>query len=77
MKAATAGIPLSALEGLISIHAAREGGDNGYAGILVLIDISIHAAREGGDALTDKITSLAEISIHAAREGGDSSRNRR
>ena len=55
----------------ISIHAAREGGDNGYAGILVLIDISIHAAREGGDQIFSVVTPVMPISIHAAREGGD------
>ena len=37
---------------LISIHAAREGGDCvGYDCICVLLLISIHAAREGGDAI--------------------------
>ena len=50
MKAATQGTLLSVVHPAISIHAAREGGDqlderkrNNYA-------ISIHAAREGGDA---------------------------
>ena len=34
---------------LISIHAAREGGDFGATKTLDRITISIHAAREGGD----------------------------
>ena len=33
----------------ISIHAAREGGDNDAEAYKAAIDISIHAAREGGD----------------------------
>ena len=35
--------------GLISIHAAREGGDAVSAMLSKSITISIHAAREGGD----------------------------
>ena len=34
---------------LISIHAAREGGDCFDGKALFYYDISIHAAREGGD----------------------------
>ena len=34
----------------ISIHAAREGGDNDNVRYLFGEWISIHAAREGGDA---------------------------
>ena len=56
----------------ISIHAAREGGDQ------LLLDrcarslhISIHAAREGGDFISTRIFIAVSISIHAAREGGD------
>ena len=49
MKAAT-----NASDGLkasldISIHAAREGGDDGSAEAEDEKHISIHAAREGGD----------------------------
>ena len=33
----------------ISIHAAREGGDDGALMTVVQRGISIHAAREGGD----------------------------
>ena len=55
----------------ISIHAAREGGDNvdviGCSGLC----ISIHAAREGGDVQRWKRKDFRDISIHAAREGGD------
>ena len=34
---------------LISIHAAREGGDKIEKRTLMKFRISIHAAREGGD----------------------------
>ena len=34
---------------MISIHAAREGGDIVALPVQKLIYISIHAAREGGD----------------------------
>ena len=34
----------------ISIHAAREGGDQIYTLVFCFRQISIHAAREGGDA---------------------------
>ena len=37
---------------MISIHAAREGGDRSAVDDLGAILISIHAAREGGDALS-------------------------
>ena len=35
---------------IISIHAAREGGDSSNVACLTDSCISIHAAREGGDA---------------------------
>ena len=35
---------------MISIHAAREGGDEWLASLSARIGISIHAAREGGDS---------------------------
>ena len=59
----------------ISIHAPREGGDDGawYVGEETLI--SIHAPREGGDLLAEdndlNAEIATEISIHAPREGGD------
>ena len=56
---------------VISIHAAREGGDRYGARLQPLFAISIHAAREGGDASVQVQTALNVISIHAAREGGD------
>ena len=37
---------------VISIHAAREGGDRYGARLQPLFAISIHAAREGGDRTT-------------------------
>ena len=40
---------------LISIHAAREGGDHVTFGDLWEQYISIHAAREGGDAVLSAI----------------------
>ena len=36
---------------VISIHAAREGGDIYAEEIIRKIEISIHAAREGGDII--------------------------
>ena len=49
VKAATITPYVAGIVTCISIHAAREGGDNlklGYGGTK---QISIHAAREGGD----------------------------
>ena len=57
---------------VISIHAAREGGDAVECLIEFARRISIHAAREGGDSSAYIGSSHAlYISIHAAREGGD------
>ena len=56
---------------VISIHAAREGGDSIYDVIETINIISIHAAREGGDYMGSDFAGSMEISIHAAREGGD------
>ena len=57
---------------VISIHAAREGGDDIEDWVNGLMDISIHAAREGGDKVeTPETPEEVVISIHAAREGGD------
>ena len=57
---------------LISIHAAREGGDFTEFNIVRVLGISIHAAREGGDRQQGLKLPDSMISIHAAREGGDS-----
>ena len=74
VKAATIKIWFYAFSVIISIHAAREGGDgNGY-GRRCSIVISIHAAREGGDPKSSARRFLVSISIHAAREGGDKSK---
>ena len=43
-----------AMDDLISIHAAREGGDVYVLGTAELTAISIHAAREGGDLLSNQ-----------------------
>ena len=51
VKAATASAAQLELERIISIHAAREGGDSGLTDAIRLVQISIHAAREGGDGI--------------------------
>ena len=72
MKAATKISSNNFLSNLISIHAAREGGDAGRREALrKRCFISIHAAREGGDMPHNQSLLLIHISIHAAREGGD------
>ena len=71
VKAATQCFPVLREARDISIHAAREGGDNQSRSNGANISISIHAAREGGDILRLALMSVAKISIHAAREGGD------
>ena len=53
VKAATVAAVLSAAFHFISIHAAREGGDDFHLFAVVHQDISIHAAREGGDPADD------------------------
>ena len=55
----------------VSIHAAREGGDQGNCDTIDQTDVSIHAAREGGDGDANPARPLTQVSIHAAREGGD------
>ena len=56
----------------ISIHAPREGGDDGTPYIIhATIGISIHAPREGGDSHAAIVVVGTHISIHAPREGGD------
>ena len=72
MKAATSAEGLKRKTKRISIHAAREGGDEHRPEVDPrLFCISIHAAREGGDAAAWLSSVIAHISIHAAREGGD------
>ena len=72
VKAATLSTPSNARVVIISIHAAREGGDLGQRTITKACHrISIHAAREGGDVADAPPKQLKYISIHAAREGGD------
>ena len=73
MKAATFN-PLNDVDYTeISIHAAREGGDDYKPfNVETLFVISIHAAREGGDIVVHQHHNRVRISIHAAREGGDS-----
>ena len=74
MKAATWVLLVSIVAEVISIHAAREGGDYHQVRRTHKNAISIHAAREGGDADNPKILPVLNISIHAAREGGDGCR---
>ena len=49
VKAATTLKSIKAVIAMISIHAAREGGDYGEKALDASCKISIHAAREGGD----------------------------
>ena len=49
VKAATFGGGNSGVQTMISIHAAREGGDDTGVTKEGAFGISIHAAREGGD----------------------------
>ena len=46
---------------VISIHAAREGGDDGNCVCNIIHRISIHAAREGGDETALKAHTRALI----------------
>ena len=71
MKAATVDYIDKLTHTLISIHAAREGGDAVERLIKFARRISIHAAREGGDLKRSACQLRFRISIHAAREGGD------
>ena len=72
MKAATQSLFKKVAGFIISIHAAREGGDGICPDCYRKMKISIHAAREGGDAVTSLLFAGGIIiSIHAAREGGD------
>ena len=71
MKAATAAEKLDYQRLIISIHAAREGGDEFITIRRGKVEISIHAAREGGDLHHPRFARASTISIHAAREGGD------
>ena len=50
VKAATAICENGLISSIISIHAAREGGDLVSILCFVISEISIHAAREGGDS---------------------------
>ena len=72
MKAATSLDHAYSIACLISIHAAREGGDRFRKEAERENIISIHAAREGGDEIDNFGNAVQDISIHAAREGGDS-----
>ena len=49
MKAATLQTVMMLVRLMISIHAAREGGDIAIGSEKYIRNISIHAAREGGD----------------------------
>ena len=71
VKAATRTVVSPSNSRGISIHAAREGGDDVVDDLKRQLDISIHAAREGGDSMLYAPVEDACISIHAAREGGD------
>ena len=57
--------------GLISIHAPREGSDFNGLHAQIALCISIHAPREGSDLTVTSVHPQVEISIHAPREGSD------
>ena len=57
--------------GLISIHAPREGSDGPILPLTDDTPISIHAPREGSDLDRYKTQINIMISIHAPREGSD------
>ena len=59
MKAATRNRYDSVLYKHISIHAAREGGDEEWGAYYEGKIISIHAAREGGDQCSQAALFLA------------------
>ena len=61
MKAATLYLRYILNCEVISIHAAREGGDYGKTSYKDLDDISIHAAREGGDMTKAKFDAKRVI----------------
>ena len=71
VKAATRKAEGNTVPSLISIHAAREGGDVVFSVFQSTVFISIHAARECGDKMPEVRNFVIWISIHAAREGGD------
>ena len=56
VKAATPSSIASFILYIISIHAAREGGDAAIRTTNIKGKISIHAAREGGDRLCYNLT---------------------
>ena len=56
---------------VISIHAPREGSDDGGTYYALHGAISIHAPREGSDRLLIEPYEPVAISIHAPREGSD------
>ena len=60
VKAATSGMRLLKTVSLISIHAAREGGDWLPPSYGKTSYISIHAAREGGDFRRFRLTNQEE-----------------
>ena len=72
MKAATVYVPALCIVPLISIHAAREGGDkntiavlSGYTGFQSTPPVKAATLER------KRIGAHVVISIHAAREGGD------
>ena len=76
MKAATASTPKGVMATVISIHAAREGGDAANC-----MDDCIYAIFQStppvkaATILSEENSLGDDISIHAAREGGDLANN--
>ena len=72
MKAATQEIYAKSVPSEISIHAAREGGDNRLPfKSVVWKEFQSTPPVKAATAWTNLVTGIANISIHAAREGGD------
>ena len=72
MKAATCVSCFYCIKLIISIHAAREGGDHIHRD--VSISVAVFQSTPPVKAATNRASVLAAecwISIHAAREGGD------
>ena len=47
---------------VISIHAAREGGDTKADKAIKIYKISIHAAREGGDdSVSERVAAIEDF----------------
>ena len=72
MKAATGALPDIITAIVISIHAAREGGDRPKCKLSQRVFLFQSTPPVKAATLADRMKAMLEaISIHAAREGGD------